>query len=91
MSRFNFTLKHVPGTKMGKTDRLSKRLDWKVRVEKDNDNQIFIKNHWLCSLSKVVIERPEINIVEKIKIARGKDEEVVKVVKEIKKIEVKVL
>jgi len=24
LSRFNFTLKHVPGTKMGKTDRLSR-------------------------------------------------------------------
>ena len=91
MSRFNFTLKHVPGTKMGKTDRLSKRLDWKVRVEKDNDNQIFIKNHWLCSLSKVVIERPEINIVEKIKIARNENKGVVRIVEEIKKVGVKVL
>jgi len=27
LSRFNFTLKHVPGTKIGKTDRLSRRLD----------------------------------------------------------------
>jgi len=31
--RFDFTLKHVPGTKMGKADGLSKRLDWKVGVE----------------------------------------------------------
>ena len=45
LSRFNFTLKYVPETKMGKTDRLSKRLDWKVEVEKDNDNQIFIKDY----------------------------------------------
>ena len=43
MLRFNFTLKHVLGTKMGKTDRLKKRLDWKVGVEKDNENQILIK------------------------------------------------
>jgi len=27
LSRFNFTLKHVPGTKIGKADRLSKRPD----------------------------------------------------------------
>ena len=27
LSRFNFMLKHIPGTKMGKTDRLSRRLD----------------------------------------------------------------
>ena len=38
LSRFDFTLKHVLGTKMGKVDRLSKRLDWKVGVKKDNDN-----------------------------------------------------
>ena len=30
LSRFDFTLKHVPGMRMGKEDRLSKRLDWKV-------------------------------------------------------------
>ena len=38
LSRFHFTLKHVPGTKMGKADGLSWRLDWKVGVEKDNEN-----------------------------------------------------
>jgi len=30
---------------MGKADGLSRRLDWKVGVEKDNDNQIFIKDN----------------------------------------------
>ena len=44
MSRFDFTLKYVPDTKIGKADRLSKRLDWKVGVEKDNKNQVFIKD-----------------------------------------------
>jgi len=27
LSRFDFNLKHVPGTKMGKIDRLSRQLD----------------------------------------------------------------
>ena len=36
--RFSFTLKYVSGTKMGKEDGLSRQLDWKVGVEKDNDN-----------------------------------------------------
>jgi len=67
LSRFDFTLKHVLGTKMGKADRLSRRLDWKVRVEKDNDNQVFIKDCWLHSLQEVVIKGPEVDIVEKIK------------------------
>jgi len=91
LSRFDFTLKHVPDTKIGKADRLNRRLDWKVGVEKDNDNQVFIKDCWLHSLQKVVIEGPEINIVEKIKKARGKDKEVVRVVEEMKKAGIKVL
>jgi len=91
LSRFDFTLKHIPGTKIGKADRLIRRLDWKVGVEKYNDNQVFIKDCWLCSLQKVVIERPEVDIVEKIKKARGKDKEVVRIVKEVKKTGVKVL
>jgi len=85
LSRFDFTLKHVPGTKIGKADGLSRRLDWKVGVENDNDNQVFIKNHWICSLSEVVIEEPEIDILEKIRIARSKNEEVVRVAEEMKK------
>ena len=85
MLRFDFTLKHVPGTKIGKVDRLSRRPDWKVKVEKDNDNQVFIKDCWLCSLQEVVIEGPEVDIIEKIKRARSKDEEVVRVVEEMKK------
>jgi len=83
--RFDFTLKHAPGTKIEKADRLSRRPDWKVEVEKNNDNQIFIKNHWLHNLIEVVIEEPEVDILEKIKIAMSKDKEVVRVVEEIKK------
>ena len=76
---------------MGKADGLSRRLDWKVGVEKDNENQVFIKDYWLCSLQEVVIEGLEVDIVEKIKKVRSKDEEVVRVVEKIKKAEVKVL
>ena len=50
MSQFDFTLKHVPGTKIEKADRLSRRLDWKVGVEKDNEDQVFIKDNWIYSL-----------------------------------------
>ena len=45
LSRFDFTLKHVPETKMGKADRLSRQPDWKVGIEKDNDNQVLIKDN----------------------------------------------
>ena len=76
---------------MGKADSLSRRPDWKVGVEKDNEDQVFIKDHWIHNLSEVVIEGPEVDILEKIKKARGKDKEVVRVVEEMKKAGVRVL
>ena len=39
----------------------------------------------------MVIEELEVNIIEKIKKARGKDKEVIRVVEEMKKAEVKIL
>ena len=47
LSRFNFTLKHVLGSKMGKADSLSRRPDWEVGVEKDNEDQRLVKPEWL--------------------------------------------
>jgi len=43
LSKFDFTLKHVLGSKMGKADSLSKRLDWEVGVERDNENETLVK------------------------------------------------
>jgi len=43
LSRFNFMLKHVPGSKMGKVDSLSRRPDWEVGVEKDNEDKTLVK------------------------------------------------
>jgi len=81
LSRSNFTLKHVLETKMEKADELSRRLDWKLGVEKDNENQTLIKEQWICSLAEVVIEESEVDILKKV----------VRVVEEMKKEEVKVL
>ena len=47
LSRFDFMLKHVPGSRMGKTDSLSRRLDWEVGVERDNKGKILVKSKWL--------------------------------------------
>jgi len=47
LSRFNFMLKHVPESKIGKADSLSRRPDWKVGVEKDNENETLVKPEWL--------------------------------------------
>jgi len=81
----------VAGSKMGKADRLSRRVDWKVGVDKDNENQVFIKDNWICSMYEVVVEGPEVELVEKIKKARSKDEDVVRIVEEMKKAGVKEL
>ena len=48
---------------MGKTDELSRRPDWKVGIENDNENQIFIKDYWICNLFEVVIEGLEVDIL----------------------------
>ena len=50
---------------MEKVNRLSRRLDWKIGVEKNNKNQAFIKDYWIHSLAKVVIKGPEVKMVEK--------------------------
>ena len=91
LSQFDFTLKHVLGTRMGKADGLSRRPDWKVRVDKDNENQVVVKDNWLCKLEEVIIEGPEVEIIEKIKKARGKDKEVVRIMEEMKKAGVKMI
>ena len=70
---------------MGKVDGLSRRADWKVGVDKDNDNQVFIKDNWIHSMYEVVVEGPEVELVEKIKKAKSKDKDVVRVVEEMKK------
>ena len=65
---------------MGKTDGLSRRLDWKVGTENNNNSQTLIKKQWICILTKVVIKELEIDILEKIKIARSKNKKVIRVV-----------
>jgi len=47
LSRFNFMLKHVPGSRMGKADSLSRRPDWKVEVERNNEDETLLKPKWL--------------------------------------------
>ena len=48
-----------------------------------------MKKNWLHSIQKVVIEEPEVEIVEKIKKARNKDKNVVRIVEEMKKTNIK--
>lgn len=67
MLKFNFTLKYVLEIKIGKTNRLSRRLDYKIGIENNNNNQELIKEEWICSLVEVVVERLEVDIIKKNK------------------------
>ena len=92
LSRFDFALKHVAGKSMRRADSLSRRVDWAERVEKDNENQVMVKEEWLeVRAIEQLIEGPEEEIVKRIKETRDKDEEVIRVVEEMKKTEVKML
>ena len=91
LSRFNFTLKYIPGVKIGKVDGLSRRPDWKIGVDKDNEDRVLIKDNWIRNLQEVLIEGPEVGILEKIKKARSKDKDIVRVVEEMKKAKVREL
>ena len=81
----------MPGTRMGKMGGLSRRPDWKIGVDRDNEDQVVIKNNWIHSLQEVVIGGLEIDILENIKKARSKDEDIVRIIEEMKKAKVKKL
>jgi len=86
-------LKHIPGSKMGKTDGLSRRPDWEVGVEKDNEEQMLIKKKWLKAkrirVVEVIIEG--VNLLNKVRKCEARDDEVVKAVEEMKQAGVKML
>jgi len=93
LSRFDFTLKHVPGSKMGKADNLSRRPDWKVGVKKDNENKIMVKPEWLKvrRIEAVEIIVNGVDLLEEVRKSKVKDDEVVKAIEEMKRVGVKML
>ena len=93
MSRFDFMLKHVLGNKIEKADSLSRRPDWEVGVERDNEDKTLVKPEWLevkrTEKVEIIVER--VNLLEKVKQSKVKDDEVIKAVEEMKWAGVKVL
>ena len=82
----------MAGKSMERVDSLSRRVDWAKGVERDNENQVMLKEEWLeVKVMEQLVEEPEEEIVKRIKEARDKDEEVIKVVEEMKKAGVKTL
>ena len=77
---------------MRRADSLSRRVDWAEGVERDNKNQVMLKEEWLeIRVMEQLAEEPEKEIVKRIKEVRDKDKEVIKVVEEMKKAGVKML
>jgi len=78
---------------MGKADRLSRRSDWEIGVERDNKEQALVKRKWLeaqaAEVSEVVIDG--VDVLDRIRRSEAKDDEVVKAVEEMKRAGVKVL
>jgi len=91
LSRFDFVLKHVPGSRMGKTDGLSKRPDWREGVERDNKNETLVKAEWLrkARVEEVLIEG--VDLLKKVRESKARDDKVVKAVEEMKRAGVKIL
>jgi len=93
LSRFDFTLKHVPGSKMGKANSLSRRPDWEVRVEKNNEDETMIKPEWLevrkTETVEIMVDR--VDLLEEVRKSKVKDNEVIKAVEEMKQAGVKIL
>ena len=78
---------------MEKTDSLSKRLDWKVGVERDNKDKMLVKKEWLENkrTEKIGVIVEGVDLLKKIRQSRVRNNKVVKAVEEIKRVGVKVL
>jgi len=71
---------------MGKADSLSRRPDWEIGVEKDNKNEMLVKPEWLevrkTKVVEIIVDR--VNLLEKVRKSKVKDDKVVKAVEEMK-------
>ena len=78
---------------MEKVNSLSRRLDWEVGVERDNEDETLVKPKWLkvkrTERVEVIVE--EVDLLEKVRKSKVKDNKVVKVVEEMKQVGVKIL
>jgi len=79
-------LKHIPGSKMGKADSLSRRPDWEIRVEKNNEDETLVKLEWLKVRKAKVVEIivDGVDLLEEVRKSKVKDDKVVKAVEEMK-------
>jgi len=71
---------------MRKVDSLSRRPDWEVGVERNNEDETLVKKEWLENkrTEKVEVIVKGVNLLEKIRQSRVRDNKVVKAVEEMK-------
>ena len=78
---------------MGKADSLSRRPDWEIGVEKDNEDEMLVKLEQLEVRKAKVVEIivDGVDLLEEVRKSKMKDNEVVKAVEEMKQVGVKML
>ena len=71
----------------------SRRPDWEVGVERDNEDETLVKPEWLevKRTERVEVIVKGVDLLEKVRKSKVKDDEVVKVVEEMKQAGVKML
>jgi len=86
LSRFSFMLKYILRSKIEKADSLSRRPDWEIRVEKDNENEMLVKLEWLEVRRTEVVEIivDGVDLLEEVRESKVKDDKVVKAVEKMK-------
>ena len=86
-------LKHVSGSKMEKADSLSRRPDQEIGVKKDNKDETLVKPEQLevrkAEVVEIIVDR--VDLLKEVRKSKVKNDEVVKVVEEMKQTEVKML
>ena len=71
---------------MEKADSLSRRPDWEMGIEKDNEDETLVKPEWLDirKIERVEVIVEGMDLLEKVKQLKVKDNEVVQAVEEMK-------
>jgi len=78
---------------MGKADSLSRRLDWEMGIEKNNEDKTLVKPKWLGvrRIETVEIIVDGIDLLEEVRKLKVRDDKVIKIVEEMKRAGMKIL
>jgi len=78
---------------MGKADSLSRRLDWEMGIEKNNEDKTLVKPKWLgvrrTETVEIIVDG--IDLLEEVRKLKVRDDKVIKVVEEMKRTGMKIL